>query len=160
MERASIIVSVVLASLAAIGFGAVATSSVSLPTFETPIAREERHERLFPQQLEEVKAAIARKDVSRAILEWRDAYGLALGSRRWETMVEVGDAAVRIDALAGLPSGHPTGFRAEARQAYLRALFQARSARSPAGIERVAAAFAALGDKEMAARARAIVVTR
>jgi hypothetical protein len=159
MERASIIASLVLASLAAIGFGAVATSSVSLPAFETSIAREERHERLFPQQLAEVNAAIARKDVSRAILEWRDAYGLALGSRRWETMVEVGDAAARIDALAGLPSGHPTGFRAEARQAYLRALFQARSVRSPAGIERVAAAFAALGDKEMAARARAVVVT-
>ena len=160
MERVSISASVVLASLAAIVFGTVATSSLIPPAFETPTAREQRHERLLPQQLAEVREAVARKDASRAILEWRAASGLALGTRRWEAMVDVGDAAVRIDVLAGLPSGHPTGYRAEARQAYLRALFLARSARSQEGIERVAEAFAALGDTEMAARVRAVVVTR
>lgn len=161
MERASMIASVVaLAALAAIALGGAVTSSFPPLAIEPPSAREQRHERLLPQQLLKVNEALARKDVTRAVFEWRDAYGVALGSRRWESMLEVGDAAVRIDTLAGFPSGHPTAFRAEARQAYLRALFQARSAGSQEGIQRVAQAFEALGDREMAARARAIVVPR
>ncbi len=66
----------------------------------------------------------------------------------------MGDAAVRIDAR----EDEGTAFRAEARQAYLLALFRARDARAPEGIARVADAFAALGDREMAARARAVRV--
>jgi hypothetical protein len=103
--------------------------------------------------------AIARQDVSRATFEWRDTFSLALGARRWEAMADMGDAAVRIDALAADGDGRPTGFRAQARQAYLRALFQARSQRAPEGIERVAQAFAALGDAEMASRSRALAET-
>jgi hypothetical protein len=38
------------------------------------------------------------------------------------------------------------------------ALFRARDARAPEGTERVAEAFSALGDTEMAARARTILV--
>ena len=107
-----------------------------------------------------VDRALARKDMSAAVYAWGDAYSLALGARRWDAMVEVGDAAVRIDALADSPPGYLIGFRAEARQAYLRALFLARHARSEDGIERVARAFAALGDTDMAARVHTITVTR
>ena len=160
MERASLIASIVaLAGLAAVAFGGVAASTSPWGTFEAD-AREHRYERLLPQHLAAIDAAIARKDLGKAVFEWRDAYGLALGSRRWEAMADVGDAAVRIDALARRPVGQPTAFRAEARQAYLLALFQARRAKSQTGINRIANAFAALGDTEMAERARAITVTR
>ena len=160
MERASVIASIVaLAGLAAIAFGGVAASTAPWGAFEAD-AREQRYEKLLPQHLAAVDAAIARKDLGRAVLEWRDAYGLALGSRRWEAMADVGDAAVRIDALASRPVGQPTAFRAEARQAYLRALFEARRTKSQTGISRIADAFAALGDVEMAERARTITVTR
>jgi hypothetical protein len=111
-------------------------------------------ERTLPMRLAAIDHAIARKDAGRAIHAWRDAYGVALRSRRWEAMADVGDAALRIDAIAALPSGTPTAFRAEARQAYLKALFDARAAGSAEGVERIAAAFAALGDAEMAAQAR------
>jgi hypothetical protein len=94
------------------------------------------------------------------VLEWRDAYGVALRSRDWAAMVSVGDAAVRIDRIARLPSDHPTGFRAEARQAYLRALVDARAVRSRQGITRVADAFAALGDAEMAGRVRTLAAVQ
>jgi hypothetical protein len=107
-----------------------------------------------------VDRALARKDTSAAVYAWSDAYTLALGARRWQAMVEVGDAAVRIHALAGHASAYLLGFRAEARQAYLRALFLARHDRSAEGIERVAQAFAALGDADMAAQVRTIVVAR
>lgn len=110
-------------------------------------------DRDLSERLAAVDTALARGDVSRAIYEWRDAYGVALRSHRWDAMVAVGDAAVKIDASTGRPVGQPTGFRAEARQAYLRALFDARAAGAPDGIRRVSDAFAALGDTEAAARA-------
>lgn len=59
---------------------------------------------------------------------------------------------MRVDALASSP-----GFRAAARQAYRRALFLARRDRSPEGSARVADAFTALGDLEVAAQARGIL---
>jgi hypothetical protein len=159
VERSGVVLSIVaLAGLASLALGGVAVDS-QVSTQRTGL-REASLAATLPERLAAVDAAITRRDAGRAAYEWREAYGLALGARRWEPMIEVGDAAVRIDALASRPSGHPTGFRAEARQAYLRALFQARAQRSPEGIERAAQAFAALGDVEMAARARAITVSR
>lgn len=117
-------------------------------------------ERSLPARLAAVDEAIARQDPSRAISEWRDAYSIALGSRRWEAMVAVGDAARRIDALAAPGPRYPTGFRAEARQAYLKAFLDARAAGSREGMERVAEAFAALGDADMSARVRAMAGAR
>jgi hypothetical protein len=128
-----------------------AGTGASLDRLETD---RQRADQALPARLAAIDHAIARQDLGRAVYEWRGAYGVALGTRRWEAMAAVGDAAMRVDALAGLPTGHPTGFRAEARQAYLKALFQARAARSREGIDGVADRFAALGDKEMAARAR------
>jgi hypothetical protein len=117
-------------------------------------------ERALPARLAAIDEALARRDLSRAVFEWREAYGVALRSRKWDAMASVGDAAVRIDALARQPSDYPTGFRAEARQAYLRALVDARAARSRDGIVRVADAFAALGDAEMAARLHTLAAAR
>ena len=117
-------------------------------------------ERALPARLAAIDAALARKEMSRAVFEWRDAYGVALRSRSWEAMVDVGDAAVKIDAAASRPQGHPSGFRAEARQAYLRAFLDARAAGSQEGVQRVAEAFRALGDDEMAAMVRTVKADR
>jgi hypothetical protein len=145
-----------LAGIALASLGGAATQVLIGASRPAPAVED----RPLPAHLAALDAAIARGDVSRAVFEWRLAYGAALGSRRWEAMLAVGDAATRIDALAGRRDGAPTGFRAEARQAYLRALFDARAARSPEGMHRAADAFAALGDAEMAARARTMTADR
>jgi len=143
--------------------GIVAAASIAsgLAVSYTPAAPDPAPARVVQRasdvqrRLAAVDEALAKRDVSRAIYLWRDAHGVALGSRRWDAMAAVGDAAVRIDAATS-PLGRPTGFRAEARQAYLRALFDARAAGARDGIERVAGAFAALGDATLAAQARAL----
>ena len=63
----------------------------------------------------------------------RSAGGGALRARRWEAMVSVGDAAVKIDATASrVTGGQPTGFRAEARKVLSpRAFRRARRPRGP-----------------------------
>ena len=104
----------------------------------------------WTQRVALVDEALARTDLSRATHEWREAYGAALSSRRWDALVEVGDQAVRIAEVSG---GAPQ-FRAEARQAYLNALFRARAQRAVEGMHRVAEAFERLGDSEMAQGAR------
>ena len=102
------------------------------------------------ERLARVDAAIAHRDASRAIYEWREAYGQALRSRRSEALIAVGDAGVRLEALLG-----GTGrYRAEARQAYMGALLRARAEGSVAGMRRVAEALAALGDEPGAVQAR------
>jgi hypothetical protein len=105
------------------------------------------------QRFAAVNEAVNRGDVGSAAQAWQYAYLEALRTRRWDAMLSVGDAAMRIDALARRP-GRPTRFVAEARQAYLIALFRARDAHDRHGLERVGQAFARLGDREMATRAR------
>ena len=135
-------------------FGVAATARTRGALFDdTPGPRLARLE----QRLAALDTAIARNDLSRAVYEWRDAYGAALGTRHWEAMAAVGAAALRVDALAGRGPGGRGTFRAEARQAYLLVLFRARTAGSAQGVERAAAAFAGLGDGEMAARARTVL---
>jgi hypothetical protein len=144
---------VVIASV----LGTLAGARVSVTGLERPGSIPSGREAALSRRLEAVAAAIASKDRSRAIYEWRNAYGLALGARGWEAMVTVGDSARQIDALISPWVAQSSGFRAETRQAYLLALFRARDAHAPEGIERVADAFSALGDAEMAARARTML---
>jgi hypothetical protein len=156
VEWWSISVSVAtLIAIAGITIGTLASGTGVAPEFSSLPPADERS---FDARLAALDQAIARRDMSRAVYEWRDAYGLALGSRRWDAMAAVGDRAVRVDAIAS--PGHPGQFRAEARQAYLRALFDARTTGSTEGIRRVADAFATLGDADMAARARAMARDR
>ena len=119
-----------------------------------------RDEAALAERLAALDAAIARQDLSRAVYEWRDAYGLALRARGWDAMAAVGDAAVRVDAVMGGPAGHVTGFRTEARRAYIHALLRAQREQSREGASRVADGFAALGDTDMAARARTLGTMR
>jgi hypothetical protein len=161
IEWSGLVLSVVMVmGVAGIALGNLAAERTRGGQLERPESASPRTAPALADRIGAVDRALARKDMSAAVYAWGDAYTLALGARRWDAMVEVGDAAVRIDALADNPPGYLIGFRAEARQAYLRALFLARHARSADGIERVAQAFAALGDTDMAARVHSIRVTR
>ena len=96
--------------------------------------------------LERVEAALAQRNVHAAELAWHGAYAEALRSRRWEGMLEVGEAYLKIGAVAG----YRKPAEAKARRAYLTALFRARQQGSVDGVLRAAEAFAALGDREVA----------
>jgi hypothetical protein len=143
-----------VALIAGVALATLAGARVRIASLERPPLLQDDRGASLSRRLASMDAAIAHGDRSRAIYEWHDAYALAVWTRQWEPMATVGDAALRIDALAG----DPTGFRAEARQAYLLALFRARDARTAEGVARVAEAFDALGDTEATARARAILV--
>lgn len=92
-----------------------------------------------------VPDALARGDIGAAERFWQEAYRVALASRRWEALVEVGDAWLRIAHAAGVPR------RAEpaARRLYLKALLLARQEGSLEGVLRVTEAFHALGDRDV-----------
>jgi hypothetical protein len=90
-----------------------------------------------------IDAALDRGDVGAARAEWHEAYRAGLRRRQWEEMAALGDAALRLTA-----SGQRIG-EAQARQAYLAALFRARAASSLPGVLRAAGAFATLGDRDV-----------
>jgi len=93
--------------------------------------------------------ALAAGDIRLAERAWHDAYGQALGSRRWEGMVEAGDAALRMCAVAKAQRpAVPT-----ARQTYLTALVRAGGQGSVDGVLRTAEGFARLGDGEVVEQA-------
>src|SRR6185295_2188520 len=117
-----------------------------------------RNETALAERLAALDAALARQDVSRAIYEWRDAYGLALRSRGWDAMAAVGDAAVRVDARMGSPAGHSDGFRSEARRAYINALLRAQRESSREVVNHVADGFDSLCEVDMSALARTLGV--
>src|SRR5688572_12400533 len=89
--------------------------------------------------LENVQHHLGEQDVSGAIRAWHDAHAAALESRRWEAMLEIGDAALAV----GRASGSQAASRVTAREAYLVALIRARRDGSLEGAMRVADAFAA-----------------
>ena len=161
MAFSGVIASVaVLVGVAGLALGSLTVDRSSIAALEPPARHGAEREQALARRLTELDEALHHQDVSRAIHDWQSAYGLALGLRRSDAMLSVGDAALRIDALMSKSAGHPGRFRAAARQAYLSALFQARSERSQEGIDGAAQAFAAIGDTEMATRARAIRVSR
>lgn len=109
-------------------------------------------------ELERFAQALAVGDRSVAVHALQDAWSAALASRRWEPMLAVGDAALRL--ADDRPSLRPA--QARARQAFKTALFRAQAAGSQEGMLRAADAFAALGDRDVAdaARRMAAAVTR
>lgn len=94
----------------------------------------------------EVDQALAARDVAGALRAWRRANVVATGSRRWEAVLAVGDAYLRIGDAADIRRA----FAGRAREVYLTALFLAREERSVEGVLRAAEAFAALGDRDVA----------
>jgi hypothetical protein len=100
---------------------------------------------MLATHLKTIDGALATGDVRGALRAWNAAYGLALGSRRWESFAEAGDAYLRITRA----SGSPAGGISRARDLYLSALFRASGAGSLDGVLRVASAFVELGDDEV-----------
>ena len=104
------------------------------------------------QRVALVDEALGRSDLSRAIYEWREAYGAALRSRRSEPLIAVADRAVRLAELGG-DSGY---FLTEAKHLYVNAAFRARAERSRDTILGIAEVFDKLGDTERAGQVRRI----
>src|SRR5438445_10285403 len=74
-------------------------------------------------QLLKVEEALARGDLATAERQWREAYAAALKSQHWQGMVATGDTYRVLGAQAGFRAASV----AKARQAYLTALFAART---------------------------------
>jgi len=95
-------------------------------------------------RLQQLREALGSGDVSIMVRAWHAACLEALASQHWGPLISVGRAAV----CMGLAIGLPAAFAAKARQAFDIALYRARKASSVEGVLRVAAGFAALGDRE------------
>ena len=108
-------------------------------------AGEPGHESLWRAYLDvfEKEHVQGRRDVAIRVLY--DAYGAALESRSWESMIAVGDAFMVI----GRAPGNGAGARMNARQAYLSALIRARRSRSVDGALHTAIAFQEIDDRDV-----------
>jgi hypothetical protein len=95
--------------------------------------------------IQQVDAALTRKEYSAALRAANDAYALALGTTRWDGMVCAGDLYRRIGEATGLRRS----FETKAREAYQKAFFRARQQASVEGILRATEGYAALGDAQM-----------
>lgn len=106
-------------------------------------AGRDRDDGLWRAYLDLVEKELERGHLDVAVRVWQDAYGAALGSGSWESMIAVGDAFVAI----GRAAGSPAGARMNAREAYLTALIRARRDRSVDGALRTAEAFRQIDDQ-------------
>jgi hypothetical protein len=95
--------------------------------------------------IQQVDAALARKEYSAALRAANDAYTLALNTTRWDGMVSAGDLYRRIGEATGLRRSFDT----KAREAYQKAFFRARQQASVDGVLRAVEGYAALGDAQM-----------
>ena len=107
------------------------------------------------QRIALVDDALGRSNLSRAVYEWREAYGAAQRSGRSEAWIAVGDRAIRIAELGG-GSGY---FLREAKEVYMHAAFLARAERSRDAILGIAEVFEQLGDTERAGQVRRIAAS-
>jgi hypothetical protein len=97
--------------------------------------------------LAEVDQALAARDRPAATRALNRAHLAALAAGGWEPLVEIGHASLRVGEAAHLRDlGVP-----KARQAWLTALFRARSVGSVEGALRASEGFAAVGDHQAAA---------
>jgi hypothetical protein len=140
-------VGAVVSGLGLVLAGALMSRAVSAPrVLESPVRGGAAP---WAAHLATVDAALAVGDAPAALSAWREAYGVALGSRRWEGFADAGDAYLRI----GRASGAPASAVPRARELYLSALFRARDAGSLDGVLRIATAFATLGDHDVTVQA-------
>jgi len=109
-------------------------------------AGRSRDDGLWRTYLAVVEQELEHGHIDVAVRVWQDAYGAALESRSWESMIAVGDAFLAIERA----SGSLRGARLNAREAYLAALVRARRDRSLDGVLRSAEAFRGLDDRAVA----------
>jgi len=154
------LITLTVAGVVGLVLGGALRDSCGTTTADRGAPGDLRDEAALAERLAALDAALASQNLSRAVYEWRDAYGLALRARGWESMAAVGDAAVRVDTVMGAPAGRFLGFRAEARRAYIHALLRAQREQSREGVNHVADGFISLGDTDMAAGARTLGTMR
>ena len=133
--------------------------SSALAALPVKAGGEDEGSRAWMHAIEELDRALERGDVRAALRSREDARIAALASPRWEGMVAVGDATVRLARSAGLESA----MEPAVRRAYWSALVRARREGSIDGAVRVTQALLDFGDHEMARRglsvARALTTT-
>lgn len=95
--------------------------------------------------LDDVDLGLATGDRARAVRAWSNAWMAAQASHRWQPLIDVGDAALRV----GQATDSTVIARANARRAYRAALVRAHAQRSVDGVLRAAESFAALGDRNV-----------
>jgi len=98
------------------------------------------------ERITAIGEATQRGDLTTARAVWHDAYRSLRRTRDWQGMAALGDAAL---GIAGASGAHQP-WEADARQAYLGALFRARAEASLDGVLRATDAFATLGDRDVA----------
>ena len=106
------------------------------------------------QRITLVDEALGRAELSRAIYEWREAYGAALRNGGSEGLIAVGDRAIRIERAGG--AGY---FLREGKDVYAHAALRARAERSRDTILGIAQVFEQLGDAERAEQVRRIAAS-
>lgn len=129
-----------------LGFGVV-TAALGINALSARKAPVSQSLVLWMVSLAAVDDALMAGNVSAAMSAWHPVYAAALQDQGWEGLIAVGDARLRIERAAGSHG------RAQARQIYLTALIRAQRHGSVEGAVRAASAFAALGDREVAAQA-------
>jgi hypothetical protein len=135
------------AAVLALGLGVTGVRGLEHVVFVQPESTP-----AWTQRIALVDDAIERSEVSRAVYEWREAYGAAVRTKGSEALIAVADRAIRIAELSG-GSGY---FVNEARYIYLHAAGRARAERSRETILKIAEAFDRLGDAERASQVRRI----
>ena len=98
------------------------------------------------ERITAIGEAVQRGDLATARAAWDDAYRSLRRTRDWQGMAALGDAALEVASA----SGARQPWDADARQAYLGALFRARAEASLDGVLRATDAFATLGDRDIA----------
>lgn len=143
---------VALCGLAFNGTSAVKRMSAHTRSAAPSVSRASAPE---TESLAAVDRALRSGNIGAALAAWHPAYTAALRDRRWDTLIDVADARLRIERAAGFQKAGES----KARELYLMALFRARREGSVAGVLRAAIAFDQLGDREVAARALSIAAT-
>lgn len=111
-------------------------------------------ENRWPELVAKVDASVASGEASAMLRAWQAASVAALLDREWQSMVAVGDAALRIGRATGLRFA----FGAKARQAYQVALYRSHRAGAVDGVLSAADGFAELGDNETVEQCIAVAV--
>jgi hypothetical protein len=140
-----------LGLMGAVGLALVVGVS-AIPGLDHVVLVEPEKSPAWTQRIALVDEAIGRSDLSRAVYEWREAYGAAVRAGGSKGLIAVGDRALRL-AEMGAGAGY---FRNEARDLYMHAAFRARAEGSRETILRIADAFDRLGDTQRADAARKV----
>ena len=116
------------------------------PPAELPVSGETPSASSTAERITAIGEAVHRGDLATARAAWHDAYRSLRRTLDWQGMAALGDAALE----AASASGARQPWDADARQAYLGALFRARAEASLDGVLRATDAFATLGDRDIA----------